>query len=808
MSHIIQDFGQWKKVNEDDLPGRERERGGSNNKVVAIPVDKNTLKLKIVNDADVIDGNGKLTVDGFDVILDWIKGQREIINYYSALNDLTNNIVVYSVSRDNDRKQLLLFKIYSKIDLKAQDPSAMGINSQVRFVRQDELAKALSGVILNTKDMKQITNQSTGGNLPLPFPAASIQGATDNRVISFIVLAYNKIKKDPIVAANPIMAKVKAEAVTKKLGQNSALFIKGLNAGFGILDAQFKEDIETDITKTLYDKITFIPESKETYLGLDGRRIVESESAVIAGFDVDAFINTVAAVAANTGDIKVPEGGFREGTQNNPELKKFQDLLAKKFARHLANHATYQAFKKAGAKGYKGNYGPLTSALVKLLKMIAENPKYPNNDGTTIEPEFVNMVQAVHESTGRSYLGLDGKTFIFEDFNFSNAEAVAPSSSIQNSTTATLKKNDSVKVSKEYNDIGTNFTYRVEGGFWKYKNGSVWSKVMNPSSIKKLMEKHPKSEAGGNYVIVPADGFDKSWADGKASFIYQKSGNTWQYSTPGPAGWNNVTDPKSKEYLDKFYGAGSTKGLTDSKGFTKFSGKLSADQIRGLKKIIVDKLDSEKASGNLSDSGVIADFDGVKWKFIRSEYVSSDDSGTTEEKVTYATYLISVDGSIKIDITDPKKTINGHLSSDLKKVKLSSGTIINVADLATLQTSADLKKNDKGQTAESVADLAYMLKDAIEGAGTKPDEIKRVFTKIRTYPEWKAVAAKFKSITGGGSLSDWLDGDLSHPDMFEYVLAPLKSNGLIPMSIWNKYDNDSTSSQDSMKIYRESYAAK
>ena len=59
MSHIIQHFGDWKKVNEDNTPGRERQRGDNNNKVVAIPVDKSTLKLKIVNDADVIDGNGK-----------------------------------------------------------------------------------------------------------------------------------------------------------------------------------------------------------------------------------------------------------------------------------------------------------------------------------------------------------------------------------------------------------------------------------------------------------------------------------------------------------------------------------------------------------------------------------------------------------------------------------------------------------------------------------------------------------------------------------------------------------------------------
>ena len=113
MSHIIQKFGDWRKLNEDDLPGRERERGDKNNKIVAIPVDKSTLKLKIVNDADVIDGNGRMTIDGFDALLAWIQSQGEIISYYSALKDLTNNVVVYEVGKDNDRKQVIIFKIYN-----------------------------------------------------------------------------------------------------------------------------------------------------------------------------------------------------------------------------------------------------------------------------------------------------------------------------------------------------------------------------------------------------------------------------------------------------------------------------------------------------------------------------------------------------------------------------------------------------------------------------------------------------------------------------------------------------------------------
>jgi hypothetical protein len=774
--HIIQDFQKWKKVNEQETPPREREKGTHNNKVVAIPVDATTLKLKIVNDNDVLDSSGKLIPVEFTNIMTWLKNQKTVWDYYKAkLGDLTNNIVVYSVSTDNSRKQVLLFKVYSKAELKQQDPTKKGINPAVQYVRQDELTNALDGSILNSvsgSTQAQSTQQASSGNLTLPVKSENILNSTSAPLIKFMTDAYNKVKSQ--VANNKILPLVKSEVQASKLGKNSQVFVKALNAGYNILDAQFGEDIEKDITQSLADKLV-----KPEQLSVDEfNKITDSISTV------------------NTGDIKVPADGFREGLQADPELKKFQDVLAKKLAQHLKDHGTYQAFVKAGRNGFLGNYGPLTHNLVVLLKSIAENPPYPNRDGAIIEPDFVQMIQAINES---SYIGLDGFTLITEStFNFSNASAVSPSAPVQQ--VSSKKKNDSQNVgsksSKEYagSDIGKpEFTYKVEGGFWKYKNGSTWVKVMNPSSIKKLMEKHPKSESGGNYMIVPVTGYDKAWAESKAQFIYKKSGDKWQYSTPGPAGWNDVADTKSTEYLEKFYGSGasSSSSSTDKSGFTQFTGSLNADQIRGLKKVITDQLESEKATSNLSDSGVTADFDGVKWKFVR-------DNNTSD------TYIISVDGSIKIDIADPKKTITGVLSSDLKKAKLSSGTIINAANLATLQTSSDIRKSDKSQTAESVADLAYMLKDAIEGGGTKLDEIKNVFTRIKTYPEWMEVTKKFKSITGDGSLADWLDGDLSHEDMMTYVLKPLKANGLIPMAVWNKYDNYD-GSQETMEIYRDSF---
>ena len=197
MSHIIQDFQKWKTLNEQEMvPGREKSKGEAGDKIVAIPVDKTTLKLKLVNSTRVLEG-GKLTTTGFTQLLTWIKSQGDIIGYYSALNDLATNIVIYSIATDNDRKQVIIFKIYSKTQLNATEPGKNGIPKEVQFIRQDELPAALGGSVLNvtgvaasalTKDAKATTSTQTDitSNLKLPIKAAAIVGSTDTNLINFI----------------------------------------------------------------------------------------------------------------------------------------------------------------------------------------------------------------------------------------------------------------------------------------------------------------------------------------------------------------------------------------------------------------------------------------------------------------------------------------------------------------------------------------------------------------------------------------------------------------------------------------------
>jgi hypothetical protein len=622
MSNIIKNFGDWHKVFENDVPGRERERGDQNNKVVAIPVDQTTLKLKIVNDADVINAQGQLTISGFDAILNWIKGQREIINYYSALNDLTNNVVIYSVQKDNARKQLVIFKIYSKAQLKTSDPSAKGIDPRVRFIGQNELGSALGGKVLNVAgNLSPVTLDQVSGNTQgqtgltpiakadfnLPVKAAAIIGSTDTRLINFITVSYNKIKKDPAVSPQPVMAKVKEEVKAGTLGANTALFVKALNAGFGIMDAQFGEETETDVTQKLYDKIMAIPESKGFYLGLDARRIVEAESTVIKGFDIDMFLAALKTVQVDTGGIKVPPAGFKEGMQNDPELKKFQDILKKKLAKNLANHATYQKFAKAGAKGFQGNYGPLTKDLVYLLKAIAENPPYPNRDGSTIESEFVNLVMGIKESTGSSYLGLDGMTFIYEDFNFGQANVVAPSpgsgggggggrprgSRPAGDTPSSSSPSGTKYLLQSTADQG--YDYLVKDGVWYWRKDGKTSLLTNGASVKALYKKYPN--AGGYFIKL--EGNTRA-----NKHLYKPVDGVWYVKLSGSSNWEKVNKDDDLQKLKNSYGE-----------VTKTAQKQKESKLASAKEI--DETHRSVANTILSwfEDGAFDDYKHTAWNF-------------------------------------------------------------------------------------------------------------------------------------------------------------------------------------------------
>ena len=560
MSHIIQKFGDWKKINEADIPGRERESGDKNNKIVAIPVDKSTLKLKIVNDADIIDGNGRITIDGFDALLAWIQSQGEIISYYSALKDLTNNVVVYEIGKDNDRKQVVIFKIYNKNALKMQDPSQPGINSQVRFVSSTELAQALGGAILNTKAISNIVSGQTKGSggaagvsgFKLPYSIAAMMDSTDPKLIDFVTLAYNKILTEPRAKTAPIMAKVRAEAGADKLGPASQLFIKALNAGFAIQDNKFAGEIENnEITQLLVDKITYVPtaESNSFYLDLSGTRIVESESDIIRGFDSDVFIAAAKNVpgTVSTGTTKVPEEGFKYGIKGDAEFAKFQQLMLTNLPIYqggaLKAKAPIAAFLKTKADGI---YGDKTKGMILYLKIGLSDPKYPDSDATTIKPDFVNRMlkefKLVTES--RTYLGLDGITVITEGFDTGAADSATGGGGGGNRGTqnqGTQNQNNNASSKDIYEIEGKEpYQYKVINSVWNTRNGSKasWGVLVNPASISRLQRENP--DAGGNFIKLSKNSAGKLERSGTKVYRFTST-KTWEVYINGKWSASNDT---------------------------------------------------------------------------------------------------------------------------------------------------------------------------------------------------------------------------------------------------------------------------
>jgi hypothetical protein len=604
MSHIIQKFGDWKRLNEEDeTPGREKQKGKRGNKIVYIPVDRQTLKLKITNETDIIDADGYLRVTpegvhAFDELLRLIKGQAEIIDYYGknggGLNDLRNNIVVYDIDVDRgERKQVITFKILSKNDLTSGDTSKK-INSSVRYVRSDQLRRAMEGALINVDKTNPITSdQNVKSKFKLPFSAASIVGSTDANLIDFMDTAYNTIREDDRIKVSKIMPRLKAELQANKLGVASQLFIKALNSslmttkGIGLSDNRFKEDIEDDITQTLYDFIMnakkALGESKSLYLGLDGKRIFEAESDKIRGLDTDAFLAVANTIVPETGDIKVPDGGFKEGMTANTDFAKFQLLLYKYFKKSLGKWQVYINFaaKKTGDGNGgtpTGNYGKTTSALVSTIKTYLEKPRWEDSNGAQIDATFVKRIQdeikqgSITESSSTRYLGLDGNTIINEDFG---APASDPAAKPVVKSTAKPQVKTQTKASTTNSagvvgplpsDTNKAWRYKVVKGQWHGIDTSdksdTYGLIRNPKYIAALMAAFPNQ--GGHYLRMKKVNGAWSGMDKSAEVIgYTRKNNKWYISPVGggstevPVG-SQVAIDLDREYINTKYVSGTS----------------------------------------------------------------------------------------------------------------------------------------------------------------------------------------------------------------------------------------------------------
>ena len=103
-----------------------RDESGKKHKVVWRAQDTTNFIVKLVNDYDWLDANGNLTNDGQSALLQFLNEENSFVNQYGKLdgNFFSKNIIVYSVKRDNDRRQKIQFSIVDRASLKAKIEAA------------------------------------------------------------------------------------------------------------------------------------------------------------------------------------------------------------------------------------------------------------------------------------------------------------------------------------------------------------------------------------------------------------------------------------------------------------------------------------------------------------------------------------------------------------------------------------------------------------------------------------------------------------------------------------------------------------
>lgn len=467
-NYIISDFAKWQKLNEAEFPGRTKQTAGFGQKIVGIPVDETSFKIKIINDLDVIDAAGKLTAGGWTSLLTWIKAQPKWLPYYPGLNDLTKNFVIYAVNKDNDRKQLITFTVMSRT-------SAPGLPATVQTVKQEELtalikdasaANILADASKKAEDKKvdttvpaaadTKTEQTAGYTITKPVPFENLKTlGSDQALFKVVKDLFISLRAVPEIAKLPFFPKVKAEIKAGKIGDSSITLLKGLAAGFKLEDdlgdplEEVNQDLLNKIAMFTKKSATPAPTAKNErayYLGLDGRSIFEQTTSVLSptpapaptpaanspksvdvattslptGFNLADFIKVVGDVVAEaptltTGDIKLPKEGIVRGVvaKKDPELIKAQQLLLDKLGLVLSDDPTYTKFKKYGADG---DFGPTTEKIVAMAKAGFE---LKDTDGSVITAELINKL--LTDKITESYLKLDGS--LFEKFNVDAAKS-------------------------------------------------------------------------------------------------------------------------------------------------------------------------------------------------------------------------------------------------------------------------------------------------------------------------------------------------------------------------------------------------
>ena len=494
---MILNYQNWKSLNEGlfwDVKEKEFDANGVKHKVKVKYIDGNSFKVKAVNDRDMVNADGTIDASLMDGIVNFLKGHdaTDFAREYPALQALASfykdNFFTFNVKKEDDRRQVVVFTIQKRANFKGVGPEIKAISDD-KAAGMTQAPDAKSLLAASDKSLSQNTAakpEDKGAAKPAsiiidkPLTFDQIKNLkSDVPGFKAIKTAYFQLVKDPTLTANPIFPKLKAELKSGTLGDNAVLFAKGIIAGFGIKD-EYGDPAE-EINQEVVNKILALApattaqnSSHNYYLGLDGLAIFEAddmvksgektasnllaaankkpeEVATLKGFDTAEFIKAVGG--ATTGDIKIPDGGFKKGSvaKKDPEFMKFQDLVIKTFSKKLANNPTYTKF---ASYGLDGDYGLTSEKMVAGLK-IGFGLK--DLDGKTVTAELIDAIIKNKDKINESvYFNL--KNRLVEQFDIAGFEEVTTNYNPNKTATPTASGEAAPEENKTKTDVKSDFT--------------------------------------------------------------------------------------------------------------------------------------------------------------------------------------------------------------------------------------------------------------------------------------------------------------------------------------------------------------
>lgn len=294
---IIKKYADWKSTNEGLFGiGRSKEvmfdSAGKKHKVVVNFKDKDTFKLKIINDTDIVDPQGKLTPDGANILFTYLNGQNSFTGIYGKLDDTfyASKFLTYEVKRDNERKQVITFNVADRATvpslpkdtkyISAEDLKSGNLGKEAQAILAKVDAEAKVTIPEPKKEVAPEKPQaivSTVDKTKLPISKAAVANKVDDNVKATQILIADKFK-DTKLKDNATFKKFVGFGGDGRYGITTQNVIAMMKNGFGLPDKDGSTITNDLITKLETEKVT------ESYFTLD--------YTMYEAFDFDAAVAT------------------------------------------------------------------------------------------------------------------------------------------------------------------------------------------------------------------------------------------------------------------------------------------------------------------------------------------------------------------------------------------------------------------------------------------------------------------------------------------------------------------------------------